>query len=393
MWEYAIQSFQLQAVAGRSLGHWSNPHCRIKCPSVNSFIGSLDTDRLILFSNFMTELFSISDNGFSINGRLWQKTLAEFSSLLRYLDTFILDVGATHHLVKFLFSTGRRFGFSSIELRSLGTTVRNQFELDNMEGFGNIDDAKHLTSMLGFYRDHLLLLKQSNDALIYRLNGMENANKSMAQQLDNVYSLMLQNTSSALYSSSIMYTATSNCAVNEQPKSASINDCSASSSVVDIPATSSANALSQLKNIPALEIVSLNDLTISKVLEKWFQCGMESKKNHKNNNWSTSTNGNIRDKVSKVVRYCLDEIATDEELEVLKNGLPPPNVSNYLELKSLYTDTCYSIEKKAMIAIKEVTSGIPSNPNKRKSPAVNFALVSVVCKKLDAINKHRKTTN
>ena len=374
MWEYAIQSFQLQAVAGRSLGHWPNPHCRIKCPSVNSFIGSLDTARMTLFSNFMTELFSISDNDFSINGRLWQKTLADFSSLLRYLDTFIFDVGATHYLVKFLFSTGSHFGFSSTELRAIGSQVRNQFELDNVESFGNINDTKH---------DSVLLLKQSYDALVNRFSEMEYANKFQAQQLDNIYSLMLQS------SSSIVYTATS-CTVDQQPALSSAHDCSASSSAVEFSA--SANALSQLKNIPVLEIVSLNDLTISKVLEKWFQCGMESKKNAKTNNWSTSTGRDIRDKVSKVVRYCLDEIATAAELQVLKDGLPPPNVSNYLELKVLYTDTCYSIEKKAISSLKESTSEIPSNLKKRKSPAVNIALVSAVCKKLEAINKHSKTT-
>ena len=90
MWEYAIQSFQLQAVAARSLGNWPNPHCRIKCPSVNNFIESFDESRMTVFKNFMTELFNIDDNDFSLNGRLWQKTLADFSSLLRYLDQFIL---------------------------------------------------------------------------------------------------------------------------------------------------------------------------------------------------------------------------------------------------------------------------------------------------------------
>ena len=338
---------------------------------------------MTLFSNFMTELFSISDNDFSINGRLWQKTLADFSSLLRYLDTFIFDVGATHYLVKFLFSTGNRFGFSSTELRAIGSQVRNQFELDNVESFGNINDTKHLSAMLGLYNDSVLLLKQSYDALVNRFSEMEYANKFQAQQLDNIYSLMLQS------SSSVVYTATS-CTVDQQPALSSAHDWSASSSAVEFSA--SANALSQLKNIPVLEITSLNDLTISKVLEKWFQCGMESKKNAKTNNWSTSTCRDIRDKVSKVVRYCLDEIATAVGLQVLKDGLPPPNVSNYLELKVLYTDTCYSIEKKAISSLKESTSEIPSNLKKRKSPAVNIALVSAVCKKLEAINKHSKTT-
>ena len=156
----------------------------------------------------------------------------------------------------------------------------------------------------------------------------------------------------------------------------------------------STNALLHLKNIPALEITSLKDLTISKVIEKWFQCGMESKKYHKTNNWSTSTADNTRDKVSRVVRYCLDEIATPEELQALKNGLPDTNSSNYLELKKIYTDTCCSIERNTILKLKERTSVIvSSNLNKRKSPPVNIALVSATCKKLDAIKRHSKTTN
>ena len=112
-------------------------------------------------------------------------------------------------MVKFLFVTGNRFGFSSTELRAVSAQVRNQFELNNSQGYGNISDVKHLTSMLALYNDSILLLRQSNDALTNKFSQMENVNKFLAQQLDNVYSLVLQNTTSAVYSSSINYPSTS----------------------------------------------------------------------------------------------------------------------------------------------------------------------------------------
>ena len=211
---------------------------------------------------------------------------------------------------------------------------------------------------------------------------MENANKLLAQQLDNVYNLMLQNTSnSTTYSNNF-----------KNIDQSSLNNCSAiievESSIAAVPNIN--NALSQLRNIPALEIRSLKDLNISKVIEKWFQCGMESKKNYKTNNWSTLTADNTRDKVSRVIRYCLDEVATENELQILKNGVPPANASNYFELKTIYTDTCYSIERNAVSKLQQLTSVISANSNKRKSPVVNIALVSAVCKKLDAVSKHSK---
>lgn len=156
------------------------------------------------------------------------------------------------------------------------------------------------------------------------------------------------------------------------------------------------DAFLQLKNIPALEITSLANLNISTVIAKWFQSGMESKKNLKTNNWSTKTLPNTRDKVSRVVRYCLDEIATKEELQTLKTGLPPANAGNYLQLKSLYTDACSSIEKNTVIKLNQLTSDIvssnagPEKTSKRKSPDTNIALISAVCKKFDIINKKCK---
>jgi hypothetical protein len=127
VFEYMYASPSLVAIAGKVLAQYPHPGLPVQVPRL-TFVND---ENKIHISNFITQLFDVTDKDFSANGRLWPFAEALLAVFIMHFEQFFADCGANHVVIARFLSTCTVFNITIDSLRLWSREIRQDFKTNN----------------------------------------------------------------------------------------------------------------------------------------------------------------------------------------------------------------------------------------------------------------------